>query len=166
MTQSDYNQLLQNSFDRELNERELDQIYDFLLKNPNELADFEAVDQLLAKLPDVNVSHNFTSLVINEARCEINNLEKSDKIVDLSWSRFFTSKYQSIRLAGAASFILFIGLLVYQSKLSQDRLNMAESVQVVANFAEMAPELLSDFETINAIDYSDPIDEELWAALK
>ena len=51
MTQSDYNQLLQNTFDRELNERELDQIHDFLLQNPNELADFEAVDQLLAKLP-------------------------------------------------------------------------------------------------------------------
>ena len=166
MTQSDYNRLLQTAFDRELNERELDQVHNFLGQNTTELADFEAVDQLLAKLPDVNVSHNFTSLLINEARCEINNLEKSDKIVDLSWSRFFTSKYQSIRLAGAASFILFIGLLVYQSKLSQDRLNMAESVQVVANFAEMAPELLSDFETINAIDYSDPIDEELWAALK
>ena len=166
MTESDYNRLLQTAFDRELNERELDQVHNFLGQNTTELADFEAVDQLLAKLPDVNVSHNFTSLLINEARCEINNLEKSDKIVDLSWSRFFTSKYQSIRLAGAASFILFIGLLVYQSKLSQDRLNMAESVQVVANFAEMAPELLSDFETINAIDYSDPIDEELWAALK
>ena len=61
---------------------------------------------------------------------------------------------------------MFVGFLGYQSKLSQDRINMAESVQSMANFAEMAPELLSDFETINAIDHSDPIDEELWAALK
>ena len=59
-----------------------------------------------------------------------------------------------------------MGLLGYQSKLSQDRLNIAESVQTVANFVEIAPEMLSDFEMINAIEYSDPIDEELWAALK
>ena len=166
MTQSDYNRLLQTAFDRELNERELDQVHNFLGQNTTELADFEAVDQLLAKLPDVHISHNFTSLVMHEARCEINNLDESNNIVDLSWSRFFTSKFRLIRLVGAASIVLFIGLLGYQSKLSQERLNIAESVQTVANFVEIAPEMLSDFEMINAIEYSDPIDEELWAALK
>jgi len=110
MTQSDYNRLLQTAFDRELNERELDQVHNFLGQNTTELADFEAVDQLLAKLPDVHISHNFTSLVMHEARCEINNLDESNNIVDLSWSRFFTSKYRLIRLVGAASIVLFIGL--------------------------------------------------------
>jgi len=43
---------------------------------------------------------------------------------------------------------------------------MAESLQTVATIAEMAPELLADFDAIDAIDQSDPIDEELWAALK
>ena len=166
MNQSDYNQLLKTAFDRELNERELAQIHDFLGQNPTELAEFEAVDQLLAKLPDVNVSHNFTSLVMNEARCKIHEMEEAGQIVGLSWKRFFTSQYRSIHWAGVASLIMFVGFLGYQSKLSQDRINMAESVQSMANFAEMAPELLSDFETINAIDHSDPIDEELWAALK
>ena len=43
---------------------------------------------------------------------------------------------------------------------------MLESVQLVGNLTEIAPELLVDFEMVNAINHSDPIDEELWAALK
>ena len=166
MIQSDYKQLLQTAFDRELNDEELAQIHDLLDENPTELADFEAVDQLLVKLPDVNVPHNFTSLVINEARFEVNPVDESDQTFGFSLKRLFTSQYRSIHWTGLASLVLFIGFLGYQSKLSQDRLNMAESVRTMANFAEMAPELLSDFETINAIEHSDPIDEELWAALK
>ena len=43
---------------------------------------------------------------------------------------------------------------------------MAASLHAVATFAEMAPGLLRDFEAIEAIRQADPIDEELWAALK
>ena len=43
---------------------------------------------------------------------------------------------------------------------------MSESLQAVAGLAEITPGLLSDFEMINVISHSDPIDEELWAALK
>ena len=67
---------------------------------------------------------------------------------------------------GFASLCFFMGILIYESRLSQDRLNMLESVQLVANLTEIAPELLGDFEMVNAINHSDPIDEELWAALK
>ena len=38
MTQSDYNRLLQTAFDRELNERELDQVHNFLGQNTKLLA--------------------------------------------------------------------------------------------------------------------------------
>ena len=61
---------------------------------------------------------------------------------------------------------LLIGVFGYQKHLDQDRAEMAESLQAVATIAEMAPGLLTDFDAIDAIDQSDPIDEELWAALK
>ena len=67
MSQSDYNQLLQTAIKRELNNKELEQIQDLLDRSPNEMADFDAVDQLLTELPNVRVSNNFTSLVMNEA---------------------------------------------------------------------------------------------------
>ena len=166
MSQSDYNQLLQTAIKRELNNNELDQIQDLLDRNPNEMADFDAVDQLLTELPNVRVSNNFTSLVMNEACREISLKGGADKFASLSWLRFFTSQYRPIQWMGFASLCFFMGILIYESRLSQDRLNMLESVQLVADLTEIAPELLVDFEMINAINHSDPIDEELWAALK
>ena len=53
MSQSDYNQLLQTAIKRELNNNELEQIQDLLDRSPNEMADFDAVDQLLNELPNV-----------------------------------------------------------------------------------------------------------------
>ena len=40
------------------------------------------------------------------------------------------------------------------------------AAQAGAALAEMVPGVLSDFEAIEAIQQADPIDEELWAALK
>ena len=61
---------------------------------------------------------------------------------------------------------MVIGGVGYQSHLNRNRAEMAASLHAVATIAEMAPGLLSDFEAIEAIDQADPIDEELWAALK
>ena len=47
-----YSQLMQASMERELTAEELAWIDDLLAQNKAELADFEAVDHLLAKLPD------------------------------------------------------------------------------------------------------------------
>ena len=166
MSQSDYNKLLQTVLERDLSEKELSELYDLLDQIPNELADFEAVDQLLSKLPDVSVTTNFTSRLINEVGSNIKAREGLSQNFGLWWQRFFTSRYRTIHWAGAASLLLFIGVSGYQLRLSQDRIDMAESLQAVAGLAEITPELLSDFEMINVISHSDPVDEELWAALK
>ena len=60
MSQSDYNQLLQTAIKRELNNNELDQIQDLLDRNPNEMADFDAVDQLLTESNKYSVKKAIT----------------------------------------------------------------------------------------------------------
>jgi len=158
-----YSQLMQAAMERELTAEELAQIDGLLAQNQSELADFEAVDHLLAKLPDVAVSSNFTARVLDEAQ---RHGQPALALGQAWWKRLFSPQYRSIQLASAAAVALLIGVFGYQNHLDQDRAEMAESLQAVATIAEMAPELLTDFETIDAIDQSDPIDEELWAALK
>ena len=63
-----YSQLMQAAMERELTAEELARIDDFLAQNKAELADFEEIDHLLAKLPDVIVSSNFTARVLGEAQ--------------------------------------------------------------------------------------------------
>ena len=158
-----YSQLMQAAMERELTAEELAQIDGLLAQNQSELADFEAVDHLLAKLPDVTVSSNFTARVLDEAQ---RHGQPALALGQAWWKRLFSPQYRSIQLASAAAVALLIGVFGYQNHLDHDRAEMAESLQAVATIAEMAPELLTDFETIDAIDQSDPIDEELWAALK
>ena len=158
-----YSRLMQAAMERELTAEELAQIDGLLAQNQSELADFEAVDHLLAKLPDVTVSSNFTARVLDEAQ---RHGQPALALGQAWWKRLFSPQYRSIQLASAAAVALLIGVFGYQNHLDQDRAEMAESLQAVTTIAEMAPGLLTDFETIDAIDQSDPIDEELWAALK
>ena len=158
-----YSQLMQAAMERELTAEELARIDDFLAQNKAELAEFEAVDHLLAKLPDVIVSSNFTARVLGEAQRQD---QPAQAFGQAWWQRFFSPQYRSIQVASAAAVALFVGVFGYQNHLDQDRAEMAESLQAVATIAEMAPGLLTDFDAIDAIDQSDPIDEELWAALK
>tara|TARA_A100001037_G_C15068525_1_gene598258 strand:+ start:248 stop:811 length:564 start_codon:yes stop_codon:yes gene_type:complete len=162
-----YGTLLQIALERELTAEELEQFDGLLAQNQSELAEFEAVDQLLAKLPDVTVSSNFTARVLDEAQRQDRTAPAVDQALGQAWwKRLFAPQYRSIQLASVAAVTLLIGVFGYQKHLDQDRAEMAESLQTVATITEMAPELLTDFDAIDAIDQSDPIDEELWAALK
>ena len=163
MNQPEYDQLLQTALERELKAEELAQLDGFLVQNQVERFEFEAVDQLLTKLPDVTVSSNFTHRVMDAAQRE----GQPAPALGLSWwQRLLAPQHRIMRLVSAAAVLLLVTVLSYQSHLSRDRAEMAESLQTVATIAGMAPELLADFDAIDAIDQSDPIDEELWAALK
>ena len=167
MNQPEYDQLLQTALERELKAEELAQLDGFLAQNQAERFEFEAVDQLLAKLPDVTVSSIFTHRVMDAARREEQPVPALGQALGLFWwQRLLAPQHRIMRLVSAAAVVLLVTVLIYQSHLSQDRAEMAESLQTVATIAEMAPELLADFDAIDAIDQSDPIDEELWAALK
>ena len=167
MNQPEYDQLLQTALERELTAEELAQLDDFLAQNQAERFEIEAVDQLLAKLPDVTVSSNFTHRVMDAARREVQLAPALGQALGLSWwQRLLSPQHRIMRLGSAAAVVLLVSVLSYQFHLSQDRAKMAESLQTVATIAEIASELLADFDAIDAIDQSGPIDEELWAALK
>ena len=162
-----YSQLLQAAFERELTAEELAILDVFFAQNQEELAEFEAVDQILARLPNVAVPNNFTARVLDEAQRQDQPAPAFGQPFGPSlWQWFFAPQYRSIQLALIATVVLLVGVFGYQSHLSQDREEMAESLQAVATITEMVPGLLTDFDAIGAIDHADPIDEELWAALK
>ena len=162
-----YSLLMRAARDRDLTAEELSQLDGFLAQNQAELAEFEAVDQVLATLPDVAVPSNFTARVLEEAQRQDQPAPALGQAHGLSlWQRLFAPQYRSIQLASAAAVALLVGVFGYQNHIDQDRAEMAESLQTVATIAEMAPGLLTDFDAIDAIDQSEPIDEELWAALK
>ena len=163
MNQPQFDQLLQTALERGLTPEELAQLDGFLAQNHLERSEFEAVDQLLAKLPDVTVSSNFTHRVMDVVRREV----QPPPALGLSWwQRLLAPQYRIMRLGSAAAVVLLVTVLSFQSHLSQDRAEMAESLQTVATIAEIAPELFVDFDAIDAINQSDSVDEELWAALQ
>ena len=86
-----YSQLMQAAMERELTAEELARIDDLLAQNKAELADFEAVDHLLAKLPDVIVPSNFTARVLGEAPRQTNDQARGRVV-----AAAFSPQYRSI----------------------------------------------------------------------
>ena len=164
MNQPMLEKLFQTANKRDLNEAELTQMEDWLASNPVERAELEAVDQLLNELPDEPVASNFTTRVLQEIRSAEDN---SPARVTASWWKIITPRFSSINIAATAvAMVILIGGVVYQSHLNKNRVEVAASLQAVATFAEMFPVVLNDFDAIEVIGQADPIDEELWAALK
>ena len=110
------------------------------------------------------MASNFTTRVLQEIRRAEDN---SPARVTASWWKIITPRFSSINIAATAvAMVLLIGGVVYQSHLNKNRVEVAASLQAVATFAEMFPVVLNDFDAIEVIGQADPIDEELWAALK
>ena len=163
MKQPEFENLLQTARERDLTDAELAKLERWLAANPDEQAEWEALDRLLVALPDAPVASNFTSRVLDKVR----RAETARQALDQAWWRkLLAPQFRPIQIAAAAAIAMVIGGVGYQSHLNRNRAEMAASLHAVATIAEMAPGLLSDFEAIEAIDQADPIDEELWAALK
>lgn len=160
MNQPDIETLLQTARARDLTEDEWAGLERWLSANPAERAEWEAVDQLLAALPDAPVASNFTSLVLEQVR----RVEApAPSLGQAGWRKILAPQFRPIQIAAAATLAMVVGGVGYQSHLNQSRAEMAEAV---ASIAEFTPGFLADFEAIEAITQADPVDEELWAALK
>ncbi len=163
MNQSEFDNLLQTVRERDLTDGELVRLERWLAANPAEWAEWEVLDHLLAALPDTPVATNFTARVLDEVRCA----EAAQPSLGQAWWRsLLVPQFRPIQIAAAAMLVMVIGGIGYQSHLNQSRAEMAASVASVASIAEFTPGFLADFEAIEAIAQADPIDEELWAALK
>ena len=160
MNQSEFDNLLQKPRERDLTDGELAKLERWLAANPAEQAEWEALDRLLAALPDEPVTTNFTARVLDEIR----RAETAQPALGQAWwQRLLAPQFRPIQIAAAATLAMVIGGVGYQSYLNQSRAEMAAAV---ASIAEFTPGFLADFEAIEAIAQADPIDEELWAALK
>jgi len=160
MNQSEFDNLLQTATERDLTDGELARLERWLAANPADQAEWEALDHLLATLPDTPVATNFTARVLDEVHCA----EAAQPAIGQAWWRkLLAPQFRPIQIAAAAALAMVIGGVGYQSHLNQSRAEMAAAV---ASIAEFTPGFLADFEAIEAIAQADPIDEELWAALK
>ena len=157
MNQSEFDNLLQAASERDLTDGELAKLERWLAANPAEQAEWEALDRLLAALPDEPVATNFAARVLDEIR-------RAEPALDQAWwQRLLSPQFRPIQIAAAATLAMVLGGVGYQSHLNQSRAEMAAAVAAIAEFT---PGFLADFEAIEALAQADAIDEELWAALK
>ena len=160
MNQSEFDNLLQTATERDLTDGELARLERWLAANPADQAEWEALDHLLATLPDTPVATNFTARVLDEVR----RAETAQPaLAQVWWQRLLAPQFRPVQIAAAATLAMVIGGVGYQSHLNQSRAEMAAAV---ASIAEFPPGFLADFEAIGAVAQADAIDEELWAALK
>ncbi len=160
MNQSEFDNLLQTAIERDLTDGELAKLERWLAANPADQAEWEALDHLLATLPDTPVATNFTARVLDEVR----RAETAHPALGQAWwQRLLAPQFRPVQIAAAATLAMVIGGVGYQSHLNQSRAEMAAAV---ASIAEFPPGFLADFEAIGAVAQADAIDEELWAALK
>ena len=160
MNQSEFDNLLQTAHERDLTDGELARLERWLAANPADQAEWEALDHLLATLPDTPVATNFTARVLDEVR----RAETAHPAPGQAWwQRLLAPQFRPVQIAAAATLAMVIGGVGYQSHLNQSRAEMAAAV---ASIAEFPPGFLADFEAIGAVAQADAIDEELWAALK
>jgi anti-sigma factor RsiW len=160
MNQSEFDNLLQTATERDLTDGELARLERWLAANLADQAEWEALDHLLATLPDTPVATNFTARVLDEVR----RAETAHPALGQAWwQRLLAPQFRPVQIAAAATLAMVIGGVGYQSHLNQSRAEMAAAV---ASIAEFPPGFLADFEAIGAVAQADAIDEELWAALK
>ena len=160
MNQSEFDNLLQTATERDLTDGELARLERWLAANPADQAEWEALDHLLATLPDTPVATNFTVRVLDEVR----RAETAHPALGQAWwQRLLAPQFRPVQIAAAATLAMVIGGVGYQSHLNQSRAEMAAAV---ASIAEFPPGFLADFEAIGAVAQADASDEELWAALK
>ena len=160
MKQPEIETLLQTARERDLTGGELAKLERWLAANPAEQAEWEALDRLLAALPDAPVATNFTARVLDEVR----RAETAHPALGQAWwQRLLAPQFRPVQIVATATLAMVIGGVGYQSHLNQSRAEMAAAV---ASIAEFTPVFLVDFEAIEAVAQADAIDEELWAALK
>ena len=160
MNQSEFDNLLQTAIERDLTDGELARLQRWLAANPADQAEWEALDHLLATLPDTPVATNFTARVLDEVR----RAETAHPALGQAWwQRLLAPQFRPVQIAAAATLAMVIGGVGYQSHLNQSRAEMAAAV---ASIAEFPPGFLAAVEAIGAVAQADAIDEELWAALK
>ena len=155
-----YNRLRELSWRRRLTAPEEAELRAWLSAHPEAQADWEVEAGLnagLSRLPDAPVPGNFTARVLQaverEAVAELRRRE--GRWLTWPWRRWLPRLAFATVVVGAA-------FVSYQQVDAANRRKLAESVAMVSAVSSLpSPDILKDFDAIQALNSTPPPDEEL-----
>jgi hypothetical protein len=151
---------------RKLTAAEIQQVQSWMAEHPQESKDWDLeleLTEAIAHLPDVPVPSNFTSLVLGQVeRDQSTNVRESG-----GWYSRWHVRLRWLPRVAVASVVLAAGLLSYQHVQDSKRRHQAESVREIVSYTAVpGPEILQDYEAIQAMSQSPAPDVELLKALQ
>ena len=155
-----YKHLRELSWQRRLTGPKEAELRAWLSAHPEAQADWEAeagLNASLSRLPDVPVPGNFTARVLQaierEAAAELRR--RDGKWLTWPWRRWLPRVAFAVVVVGT-------GLVSYQQVDAANRRKLAESVAVVSAVSSLpGPDILKDFDAIQALNSTPPPDEVL-----
>jgi anti-sigma factor RsiW len=160
-----YNHLRELSWRRQLTDAELAELRARLNAHPEDQADWDAeagLNAALGRLPDVPVPSNFTARVLRAAEREIaaERRRPVEGWLAWLWLRWLPKVAFAAIMVGA-------GLLTYHQVQISHRKNLVESVAAFSAVSSLPnPEILRDFDAIQAMNPAPGPDEQLLAVLQ
>lgn len=160
-----YNQLRELSWRRTLSTAEEAELRKWLAAHPEAQADWEAetgLNAALGRLPDVPVPGNFTARVLQAVEREAAAELRRSQSNWLTWLRL-----RWLPKAAFAAIVVGAGLLSYHQVQAAHRKKLAESVAAVSAVASLpSPDILKDFDAIQASNRTPAPDEQLLTVLQ
>lgn len=155
-----YNRLRERSWRRELTGPEEAELRAWLSAHPEAQADWEAEAGLnagLSQLPDAPVPGNFTARVLQAVHHEAarEQRRRGGRWLVWPWRRLWPK-------VAFAVVMVTVGFVSYQKVEGTNRRKLAESVAVVSSLSSLpSPDILKDFDAIQALNSTPLPDEEL-----
>lgn len=158
-----YKRLLEQAWRGKLTPDQQAELDSLLAAHPETRADWEVecgLDALLNRLPNAPVPSNFTARVLREIdRPEVARRPRAWFAL-VAWRRLLP------RIA-AAALLVGTGVFTYHEARDSRRVRLAESVAAISEVSSLpGPEILRDFDAIQAMNPTPPADEQLLALLK
>ena len=163
MNEAEYQELLEASWRRELTSAEVARLEAGLARRPELRAGWEAesgLSRLLDRLPEPQLSSNFTAAVLREAQRLATPAASRPFLADL-WERLFPRP--AVGVAWVAVMLGLGWLAVEQAQTSSQRRRNSELADFFKAVAPSDPALLQDFDAIRRLPQLE--DEELFAVL-
>jgi anti-sigma factor RsiW len=160
-----YNHLRELSWRRKLTGAEEAQLRAWLASHPEAQADWDIEARLnaaLGRLPDVPVPSNFTARVLQQVE-----REAAASLRQRAGKWQFWRRLRWLPKAAFAAIILGTGLVSYHQFQAARFAEYANSVRAVSDVSSSpSPEILKDFDAIQASNPTSLADEQLLAVLK
>jgi hypothetical protein len=116
--------------------------------------------ELLSRLPDVPVSSNFTSRVMQA-------VEREESRPRRQWDFIFNWRALLPRVAVATGAVILTGLLFHQHEIYRERSQVAQNLVLVAGSPSVpSVEALKNFDVIQRMGQPQHADEELLALMQ